>query len=112
MTSTLSSDSTGDSARASLLKCSISDLYSPLSTTKLLLEGGAALKTAMLNLATIPLYKWCSLLSESLRFLVIVFLYDANSLLSGPTSTSQSADDDEGLRGTGWGGGGPVYLET
>ena len=32
--------------------------------------------------------------------------------LSGPTSTSQSADDDEGLRGTGWGEGGPVYLET
>ena len=32
--------------------------------------------------------------------------------LSGPTSTSQSADDDEGLRGTGWGDGGPVYLET
>ena len=34
------------------------------------------------------------------------------TLLSGPTSTSQSADDDEGLRGTGWGEGGPVYLET
>ena len=33
-------------------------------------------------------------------------------VLSGPTSTSQSADDDEGLRGTGWGEGGPVYLET
>ena len=32
--------------------------------------------------------------------------------LSGPTLTSQSADDDEGLRGTGWGEGGPVYLET
>ena len=32
--------------------------------------------------------------------------------LSGPTSTSQSTDDDEGLRGTGWGEGGPVYLET
>ena len=32
--------------------------------------------------------------------------------MSGPTSTSQSADDDEGLRGTGWGEGGPVYLET
>ena len=32
--------------------------------------------------------------------------------VSGPTSTSQSADDDEGLRGTGWGEGGPVYLET
>ena len=33
-------------------------------------------------------------------------------VVSGPTSTSQSADDDEGLRGTGWGEGGPVYLET
>ena len=32
--------------------------------------------------------------------------------VSGPTSTSQSADDDEGLRGTGRGDGGPVYLET
>ena len=32
--------------------------------------------------------------------------------MSGPTSTSQSADDDEGLQGTGWGEGGPVYLET
>ena len=32
--------------------------------------------------------------------------------LSGPTSTSQSTDDDKGLRGTGWGDGGPVYLET
>ena len=32
--------------------------------------------------------------------------------VSGPTSTSQSVDDDEGLRGTGWGEGGPVYLET
>ena len=35
-----------------------------------------------------------------------------NEFVSGPTSTSQSADDDEGLRGTGWGEGGPVYLET
>ena len=32
--------------------------------------------------------------------------------LSGPTSTSQSADNDEGLQGTGWGDGGPVYLGT
>ena len=32
--------------------------------------------------------------------------------LSGPTSTSQSTDDDKVLRGTGWGDGGPVYLET
>ena len=32
--------------------------------------------------------------------------------MSGPTSTSQSADNDEGLRGTGWGEGRPVYLET
>ena len=34
------------------------------------------------------------------------------SYVSGPTSTSQSTDNDEGLRGTGWGEGGPVYLET
>ena len=32
--------------------------------------------------------------------------------VSGPTSTSQSADDDGGLQGTGWGEGRPVYLET
>ena len=32
--------------------------------------------------------------------------------VSGPTSTSQSTDDDEGLQVTGWGEGGPVYLET
>ena len=30
------------------------------------------------------------------------------SSISGPTSTSQSADDDEGLQGTGWGDGGPA----
>ena len=33
-------------------------------------------------------------------------------ILSGPTSTSQSAGDDRGFRGTGRGDGGPVYLET
>ena len=32
--------------------------------------------------------------------------------MSGPTSTSQSAENDKGLQGTGWGDGGPVYLET
>ena len=32
--------------------------------------------------------------------------------VSGPTSTSQSTDNDKGLQGTGWGEGRPVYLET
>ena len=41
-----------------------------------------------------------------------VELVGQRARVSGPTSTSQSADDDEGLRGTGWGEGGPVYLET
>ena len=41
-----------------------------------------------------------------------ISLFGKSLPMSGPTSTSQSADDDEGLRGTGWGEGRPVYLET